>query len=115
MSWLSKASLNMSQYHLPKSVISRREVGLYVVAVVTLINSVDRRMSIWDCADFQDEEGYPSIHHVIYRGIDDLLDREDVKLEDVLKSEDLIQEVNGLNDNLIGYLKKPEIAKALFK
>lgn len=49
------------------------------------------------------------------RGIDDLLDREDVRLEDVLKSEDLIQEVNGLNDNLIGYLKKPEIAKALFK
>ena len=41
------------------------------------------------------------------RGIDDLLDREDVRLEDVLKS--------GLNDNLIGYLKKPEIAKALFK
>lgn len=62
-------------------------------------------MSIWDCADFQDDEG----------GIDDLLDREDVRLEDVLKSEDLIQEVNGLNDNLIGYLKKPEIAKALFK
>ena len=49
------------------------------------------------------------------RGIDDLLDREDVRLEDVLKSEDLIQEANGLNDNLIGYLKKPEIAKALFK
>ena len=49
------------------------------------------------------------------RGIDDLLDREGVRLEDVLKSEDLIQEVNGLNDNLIGYLKKPEIAKALFK
>ena len=43
------------------------------------------------------------------RGIDDLLDREDVRLEDVLKSEDLIQEVNGLNDNLIGYLKKPEM------
>ena len=30
-------------------------------------------------------------------------------------SEDLIQEVNGFNENLIGYLQKPEIAKELFK
>ena len=34
-------------------------------------------------------------------------------LSEVLRNEELIQEVNGLNDTLISYLKKPEIAKQL--
>ena len=72
-------------------------------------------MSIWDCADFQDEDRYPFLRSVSCSGIDSLLDREDVKLEEVLRSEDLIQEVNGFNENLIDYLQKPEIAKELFK
>lgn len=76
---------------------------------------VDLNMSIWDCADFQDEDRYLMLHPTTRSGIDSLLDREDVKLEEVLRSEDLIQEVNGLNENLIEYLKKPEIAKQLFK
>lgn len=37
--------------------ISRREVGLCNVVEMTLIDPVDYRMSIWDCADFQDDEG----------------------------------------------------------
>ena len=54
-------------------------------------------------------------HQFTRIGNDSMLDREDVKLEEVLRSEDLIQEVNGFNENLIGYLQKPEIAKELFK
>ena len=34
-------------------------------------------------------------------------------LSEVLRNEELIQEVNGLNDTLISYLKKPEIATQL--
>lgn len=45
--------------------------------------------------------------------IDDILSRDEIDLADVLKSEDLIQEVNGMNANLHDYLKKPEIAQAL--
>ena len=52
---------------------------------------------------------------IIRSGIDQLLANEDVTLAEVLRSEDLIQEVNGFNETLYEYLMKPEIAKAIFK
>ena len=36
-------------------------------------------------------------------------------LDEVLRNEELIQEVNGLNTTLINYLKKPDIAKQLIR
>ena len=90
-------------------------VGGIFCLFLLLTPETDITMSIWDCADFQDEDRYLLLQQFTRSGIDSLLDREDVKLEEVLRSEDLIQEVNGFNENLIGYLQKPEIAKELFK
>lgn len=90
-------------------------VGGIFCLFLLLTPGTDITMSIWDCADFQDEDRYLLLQQFTRSGIDSLLDREDVKLEEVLRSEDLIQEVNGFNENLIGYLQKPEIAKELFK
>lgn len=36
-------------------------------------------------------------------------------LDEVLRNEELIQEVNGKNDNLINYLKRPDIAKQMIR
>ena len=60
-------------------------------------------------------KGSKSLVFMMCRGIDDILSRDEIDLNEVLKSEDLIQEVNGLNDNLLDYLKKPEIAQALIR
>ena len=89
-------------------------MSLFVAGVVPNL-PVEEIMSIWDCDGFDDDQGYVSSCFLILRTIDDLLSREDVSLAEVLKSEDLIQEVNGLNDNLITYLKNPQIAEALIK
>lgn len=58
-------------------------------------------------------KGFEWIQYITFRTIDDILCRDEVNLEDILKAEDLIQEVNGLNENVLDYLKKPEIAQAL--
>lgn len=58
-------------------------------------------------------KGFKWIRCITFRTIDDILCRDEVNLEDILKAEDLIQEVNGLNENVLDYLKKPEIAQAL--
>lgn len=60
-------------------------------------------------------KGFSLRIQVTCRSIDDILSRDEIDLAEVLKSEDLIQEVNGLNDNLLDYLKKPEIAQALIR
>ena len=98
-----------------KQALNEPRVGGIFHAFVLLTPGIDTTMSIWDCADFQDEDRYLLLQSLTRSGIDSLLDREDVKLEEVLRSEDLIQEVNGFNENLIAYLQKPEIAKDLFK
>ena len=49
------------------------------------------------------------------RPIDSLLSAENVDLDAVIRSPDLIQEISGLNADLIAYLKKPEIMMSLFK
>ena len=49
------------------------------------------------------------------RGIDEILSRDEINVMDVLKSNDLIQEVNGMNQNLYEYLKRPEVTKSLIQ
>ena len=49
------------------------------------------------------------------RGIDEILSRDEINVMDVLKSNDLIQEVNGMNKNLYEYLKRPEVTKSLIQ
>ena len=61
------------------------------------------------------KRGKGRFEYIIHSGIDQLLANEDVTLAEVLRSEDLIQEVNGFNETLYDYLMQPEIAKAIFK
>ena len=61
-------------------------------------------MSICDCDVFADEEGYDQNILFMYSTIDDILSSEEFTVQDVLKSDDLIQEVNGFNGKLLDYL-----------
>lgn len=51
----------------------------------------------------------------MYSTIDDILTRDEFTVLDVLKSDDLIQEVNGFNEGLLKYLSKPDVAQALIR
>ena len=51
----------------------------------------------------------------MYSTIDDILSSEEFTVQDVLKSDDLIQEVNGFNGKLLDYLSKPDVAQALIR
>ena len=73
-------------------------------------------MSIWDEFSDEGDEGYFAIFEsVISRGIDEILSRDEINVMDVLKSNDLIQEVNGMNRDLYEYLKKPEVTQSLIQ
>lgn len=51
----------------------------------------------------------------MYSTIDDILTSDEFTVLDVLKSDDLIQEVNGFNEGLLSYLSKPDVAQALIR
>ena len=73
-------------------------------------------MSIWDELGDDGDEGYFLIlERFTCRGIDEILSRDEINVMDVLKSSDLIQEVNGMNGDLLCYLKNPEVAQSLIQ